>query len=218
MSLSQNRGIVAQSTPLQEQAPAPWQYLWLFATPGGGGASAWWSGPPGGSPDLVLAAGQWQLVDTGSPVTTLWLEGYGQWVTDIDPVTQQAGNAGPISVAGDVTIDDASPLTIISQSGSVVDINVAKAWPVANLQPAAPSTAYEILAPNPSRRGVILYAFWSSAAVVSVAVGQTLLGNFALSAGQYWEMPAPIFQGELYGSWTAVPTGLQAGLSVTEIT
>jgi hypothetical protein len=97
VSLSQQSGSVAQSTPLQIPNLAQWRYVWLYASSGGSGVKGWWTGPPGGTPDGTLAAG---LFDTGSVQTQqLWVEGTGQWVTDVEPIANQVGTIGPMGVS-----------------------------------------------------------------------------------------------------------------------
>jgi hypothetical protein len=98
LSLSQQSGAVNQAAPLRVPNLSPWRYLWLYAS-GAVPEQAWWSGPVSGAPDLTLAAGQWQLVDAGAVDSwTLWLEGTGQWTTDVEPIASKVGSVGPIGV------------------------------------------------------------------------------------------------------------------------
>jgi len=98
VSLSQQSGSVAQATPLRVPNLSAWRYLWLYNT-GPQSLEAWWTGPSNGTPDFTLSSGQWQLVDAGAVSPwTLSLEGFGRWVTDVEPIASQVGAVGPIAV------------------------------------------------------------------------------------------------------------------------
>ncbi len=160
MSLTQQQGAVDQAAPFQVASLAPWRYLWLAADPvagaGGGGASAWWTGSPGGGrvADLVLTAGQSQMVDTGAvSAQTLWVAGDLEWITDSEPISEQvtqstqvtlaAGStvmisSGTIGISGPVTL--AAGQQVIVSAGSVAitggqggNVNVATSQPAQNL-------------------------------------------------------------------------------------
>jgi hypothetical protein len=121
VSTAQQSGSVAQSTPLLVPPLSPWRYLWLYALASGSGAAAWWTGPPSGTPDLQLTAGQWQLVDTGEVNNwSLWVRGTAQWVADVDPIANQLGTSGQVTGAVAVSGGAGAPVAVSQVAPSLI--------------------------------------------------------------------------------------------------
>ena len=201
--------------------------------------------PPGVSSSQTQVAAQFSRVPTSYSIRELFTIS----ATEITGTTQVAvdTSGGPVDVSGSVTVssgtvdigntpavtissgtvdatltgpvDINSGQTIITEVGSVTDIAIANGWAVAGNTFGPGSTWYTLLPANASRRGLILYANWTGSEVVGIGLGGKA-ANFWIFAGQYWEMPAPIFTDIVYWYYYGTFGAGQSGtnLTSTEIT
>jgi hypothetical protein len=99
---------------------------------------------------------------------------------------------------------------------------VANGYAFTGYTPAAVATWYQVLAANPLRRGLMLYAGWTNLSHCSIGIGGSTGVNVVLLPGAEFECPGPIPTTAIWAYWDVAPSGgfagFAAGLYITEIT
>lgn len=107
--------------------------------------------------------------------------------------------------------------TVAAPSSQILSVQIPRISAVQTQTSKASSASNQtLLNANVSRQGVILINTDANTVYVKYGVtATTALGGYSVSipSGGYWEMPRPIYTGQIDAIWSAAGTG---GLNITE--
>ena len=114
---------------------------------------------------------------------------------------------------GVVDINVNAGQTIITETGSVTDIAVANGWFAFSWYIS--TTRSILIAANANRRGLVILSLYGNVGSYVTLDANSAYAPFAqLYPGDYWEMPAPIFTGDVYATGQAGATGYITGYEI----